>query len=116
MLGFGEAVRITQAAAEGEGLVFTGCANAATSTLTTFVLGFGIVFIGLICLIVVINLLGLIMKNVQKKQAAVPAAAAADEIPQADRGALAAAVAASIATVMGKKVSGIRILSMKKVD
>ena len=36
--------------------------------------------------------------------------------PEPNHGELVAAVSAALATVMGTKVSGIRILSMKKVD
>jgi Oxaloacetate decarboxylase, gamma chain. len=54
----------------GAGLQFTGGA-AATSTLITFLLGIGIVFIGLIALILIIKVMGAVMKSVQKKRPAV---------------------------------------------
>ena len=104
--------------AQGESaLDFTGGA-AATSTLITFLLGIGIVFIGLIALIVIIKILGALMRgtNKAKPQAeAAPEPAKAPE-PVGDRGEIIAAVSAALATVMGESVNGIRIVSFKKVD
>ena len=99
-------------------LVFEGSA-AATSTLITFLLGIGIVFIGLIALIVIIKIMGALMRGTNKKkpvsvpeqEAPMPAA-----IPEGDRGEIIAAVSAAIATVMGESVSGIRIVSFKKAE
>ncbi len=106
-------------AEEGAGLAFTG-GSAAVSTLITFLLGLGIVFIGLVALIVIIKLMSAIMKGVTKpkavKEAAVPEAPAAAAVPEGDRGEIIAAVSAAIATVMGESVGGIRIVSFKKVD
>lgn len=94
------------------------------SGLTVFGLGFGTVFVGLIMLIVIISAMSAVCrKATAKKKAAVetapataPAAAPAGDGGIEDRGAFAAAVAASIATVMGKDVDGIRIVSVKKAD
>lgn len=103
--------------AEGStGLSFEG-ASAATSTLITFLLGLGIVFIGLVALIVIIKIMGAIMRGSHKAkavptQASEPAAAA----PEGDRGEIIAAVSAAIATVLGESVSGIRIVSFKKAE
>ena len=104
-------------AEEGAGLVFTG-GEAATSTLITFLLGIGIVFIGLIALILIIKIMGGIMKAAGKRKAAampVPEEKAVPG-PDVDRGELFAAVSAAIATVMGESVGGIRIVSFKKAD
>ena len=93
--------------------------EAATSTLITFLLGLGIVFIGLIALILIVKLMGVIMRAVgkQKKEPEkAPAPAAAAPVPEGDRGEIIAAVSAAIATVLGESVSGIRIVSFKKVD
>ena len=100
------------------GLSFTGGA-AATSTLITFLLGLGIVFIGLIALILIINVMGAIMRTVQKKRPQPEQktqAAPVQSVPEGDRGEIIAAVSAAIATVLGESVSGIRIVSFKKVD
>ncbi len=90
------------------------------------VLGFGTVFVGLLCLIAIISLMGKIMaaqnaKAEAKKAAAAPVAEAPVQVAQTqpeegDRGSMIAAVSAAIATVMGKDVAGIRIHSVKKID
>ena len=94
--------------------------SALSSTLITFLLGLGIVFIGLIALIVIIKILGAIMRAVGKKkpepevEAPVPAARKAE--PEGDMGEIKAAVAAALATMLGDSVKGIRIVSFKKLD
>ncbi len=100
------------------GLDFTGGA-AATSTLITFLLGLGIVFIGLVALILIIKVMGAIMRASGKTKAVPPVEAekpAAVPVPEGDMGEIKAAVAAVIATMLGESVSGIRIVSFKKVD
>lgn len=92
--------------------------TAFTSTLITFLLGLGIVFIGLIALILIIKIMGLIMQSGRKKQAEpapAPTASKAAE-PEGDLGEIKAAVAAAIATMLGESVSGIRIVTFQKVD
>lgn len=86
-------------------------------------MGMGIVFIGLICLIVLIKILGKVSVLVDGKKAApapvvaapapVAAAPAADVIP--NRGELVAAVSAALAEELGTDVRAIRILSIKRV-
>ncbi len=86
-------------------------------------MGMGIVFIGLLCLIVLIKILGKVSELVVKDAsvAAVPAmpahvpapAPAANEIP--NRGELVAAVSAALAEELGTDVRAIRILSIKRV-
>ena len=92
---------------------------AATSTLITFLLGIGIVFIGLIALIVIIRVMGAVMHAAERKKPQIRPPereqSPAPE-PQGDRGEIVAAVSAAIATVLGESVSGIRIVSFKKVD
>ena len=85
-------------------------------------MGMGIVFIGLICLIVLIKILGAVSQLANgKKIAPVPAAAAAPvaAAPAADvipnRGELVAAVSAALAEELGTDVSAIRIHSIKRV-
>ena len=105
--------------AEGStALSFEG-GSAAVSTLITFLLGIGIVFIGLIALILIIRIMGALMRRSSKAKAEQtpvseePQSAAA---PEGDRGEIIAAVSAAIATVMGESVSGIRIVSFKKAE
>lgn len=88
--------------------------------LSTFGLGFGTVFVGLICLILIIKLMSLVFSGLNAKKAAAQEAptpsapAPAAEIP--DRGQFIAAVSAAIAASIGGDVSGLRILSVKKVN
>ena len=115
-----------------------GMAAAAADLpfLTVFVLGFGTVFVGLLALILIITLLGKIMgrstaKEAQKAAVAVPAEqpaapvqAAAEPEPASepvvedfeDRQSMVAAISAAIATVMGEDVSGIRIVSITRMN
>ena len=85
-------------------------------------MGMGIVFIGLICLIVLIKILGKVSELAAGKEsapapvatAAAPVAApAADVIP--NRGELVAAVSAALAEELGTDVTAIRIVSIKRV-
>lgn len=96
-------------------LTFEG-GSIATDTLMTFLLGFGIVFIGLVMLVFLVKLMGGIIRAVEKPKKAEPVPAETKEEPEANHGELVAAIAASLATVMGKQVSGIRIHSIKKLD
>lgn len=90
--------------------------------LSTFGLGFGTVFVGLICLILIIKLMSVILAaKPAKDKSAAPAgqqapapSAAAPEIE--NRGQFIAAVSAAIAAAMGTDVTGLRILSVKKVN
>ena len=105
-------------AEENAKLVFEG-GSAAVSTLITFLLGIGIVFIGLIALILIIRIMGALMRKSGTKEAAktaVPAEAERTPEPEANRGEIIAAVSAAIATVMGESVGGIRIVSFKKAE
>lgn len=86
--------------------------------LVVILLGIGIVFLGLVCLIFVCKLMGaLVGKAVkrEKPQAAVaaPAPAAAPAVV-ADRGELAAAISAALAEELGRDVTDLRILSITK--
>lgn len=99
--------------------------TAAQEIPTLFVcaMGMGIVFIGLVCLIVLIKILGKVSQLIVSKEAApapvaaaiapVAAAPAANEIP--NRGELVAAVSAALAEELGTDVRAIRILSIKRV-
>jgi len=96
------------------------------SSLLVCLMGMGIVFIGLICIVflcklltVACRILGLLEDNKaimnQAAPAQAPAAPAAngDEIP--NRGAFTAAVSAVLDEELGRDVSAIRILSVKKL-
>jgi len=85
-------------------------------------MGMGIVFIGLICLIVLIKIFGKVSQLVAGNEtvpapaaaaAPVAAAPAADVIP--NRGELVAAVSAALAEELGTDVTAIRIVSIKRV-
>lgn len=90
----------------------------AISDLTVFGFGFGLVFVGLICIIVICSVMGAICKKFIKKSDAVatPAAPAAQApVQAANKGELAAAIATAIAEDLGTDVTGIRIKSIKKL-
>lgn len=83
------------------------------------VLGMGIVFIGLIVLVLICWLMGVFCKNTgtaDKTAAAVSAtasAASSDAIPNKQE--LIAAISAALAEELGEDVSAIRITSIKKI-
>lgn len=87
------------------------------SSVFVCLMGMGTVFFGLICLIVLTMAMGKIVGGrtapaaAPAPAAAVPAAAA----PEANRQEIAAAVAAAVAEELGTDITGIRILSMKKL-
>jgi len=81
-------------------------------------MGMGIVFFGLICLIALTMIMGSLVSRFAPP--AVPASAAsasapAAAVPEANRQEIAAAVSAAIAEELGTDITGIRILSMKKL-
>ena len=80
-------------------------------------LGMGIVFAGLICIVVLCVLMGKIVGLLQKKgaPAAVPAAAVATAEIIPNRQELVAAISCCLAEELGTDVSAIRIVSMKKI-
>ena len=84
------------------------------STIFVCLMGMGTVFFGLICLIVLTTLLG---RLCGRKQQAAPAAAisAPAAAPAVNQQELIAAVSAAIAEELGTDITGIRILSIKKV-
>ncbi len=91
------------------------------SSLTVCLMGMGIVFIGLICIVILCKLVSVVCRLFDKEEPAAESASAvqtsaapsADEIP--NRGAFIAAVSAVLAEELGKDVSAIRILSVKKI-
>ena len=80
------------------------------------VIGMGIVFLGLLGLVLICQLLGYACASVAKKIETAPAGApvaATEEIP--NRQEFIAAVSVAIAEEMGEDVSAIRITSVRKI-
>jgi len=90
----------------------------ATATETTvpawqvIVLGLGIVFLGLICIILLIKLMSVIISLFTKKQKAQQVPASSSAMPD---GATIAAIASCLAEEMGTDVKAIRIKSIKRI-
>lgn len=101
---------------------------AGINNLTVILMGIGVVFAGLIGLIVVCTIMGKIcsaaFKNkpaVKAAPAAAPAAAATPAPAQADavianRGEFVAAVSAAIAEASGTDAGGLRIVKIEKLN
>ena len=86
------------------------------SNVFVCLMGMGTVFFGLICLVVLTTVMGKIVGGHAAPAAApVPAAVSAAPAPEANRLEIAAAVSAAIAEELGTDITGIRILSMKKL-
>ena len=84
------------------------------SIIFVYLMGMGTVFFGLICLIVLTTLLGRVCgQKQQSAPAAVSPAPAA--VSAGDQQELIAVVSAAIAEELGTDITGIRILSIKKV-
>ena len=84
---------------------------------STCVLGIGVVFAALICLVLICSLMGMIFKKLVKEKPQTPTAAAPltqDDTDPAKRVELVAAASAAIAESLGKDVSAIRIVSFRK--
>lgn len=86
---------------------------------TVFGFGFGLVFVGLICIILICSIVGSICKALikeDKKSVQAPKAQApAADTAIANKGEFVAAVSAALAEELGTDVTGIRILSIKKL-
>ena len=87
------------------------------SSLFVCLMGLGTVFFGLICLIVLTTLMGKLLGG---HASAAPALAAAAPAPastaaEPNRQEVVAAVSAAIAEELGTDITGIRIISMKKL-
>ncbi len=92
--------------------------------ITVFGFGFGLVFVGLICIIFICSIVGALCKNLikedkgttkeieQKATKSVPAATQGYQ----NKGEFVAAVSAVIAEELGTDVTGIRVLSIKKLS
>ena len=85
-------------------------------SLFVCLMGMGTVFFGLICLIVLTTIMGKIVGGHAAPAVSAPApAAAAPAAPEGNRQEIAAAVSAAIAEELGTDITGIRIVSMKKL-
>ncbi len=86
------------------------------SNLFVCLMGMGTVFIGLICIVILVSLMGWVCRKTDRPKAAAPAAAPAPAVAApAVTPAMVAAIAAVIAEDMGTSVDAIRIVSMKKL-
>ena len=100
--------------AQGQGIGFG-------ESLAKSGIGFLIVFIGLICLIAIVTILGKICQAVLKDDAKAPAAKAAApaSAPTAktieNRDELVVAFSAAVAEELGTDVSAIRVVSLKEI-
>ncbi|MCI8910980.1 MAG: OadG family protein [Oscillibacter sp.] len=85
-------------------------------SLFVCLMGMGTVFFGLICLIVLTTIMGKIVGGHAAPTVSAPASAAAvSAAPEGNRQEIAAAVSAAIAEELGTDITGIRIVSMKKL-
>lgn len=83
-------------------------------------LGMGVVFIGLICIILLCKIMSAVCQMAEKKNSdqtvtTVVSAASAVNQPIENRQEIIAAVSAALAEELGTDVSAIRILSFKKI-
>jgi len=90
------------------------------------IMGMGIVFVGLICIVLLCSIMSKVVKILEKMTSvsepvaapaptAVSAPVVAVQEPIANRQELVAAISAALAEELGTDVSAIRILSLKKV-
>ncbi|MEY8387043.1 OadG family protein [Oscillospiraceae bacterium 38-13] len=85
------------------------------SSLFVCLMGMGTVFFGLICLIVLTMIMGKIVGGHAAPAAPAPVVTAPAAAPEGNRQEIAAAVSAAIAEELGTSITGIRIVSMKKL-
>ena len=90
------------------------------SSGTVVLMGMGIVFLGLICLIFICKIMGAIFGKMPKNSKEAPKSApvsapAVVPSPIENKGELVAAISAAVAESMGTDVSKIRIHSIKKI-
>ena len=76
-------------------------------------MGMGTVFFGLVCIIILTKLMRAVLGK--KPEPAQSASGSADALPQTVTPELVAAVSAALAEELGTDITGIRIISMKKV-
>ena len=96
----------------------TGAAREYPNVLFVCAMGVGVVFLGLVCIIGLVELMNFLCGKFAKPQNSVPAVASVQsavpsEIP--DRQEIIAAVCAAIAEENGTDISAIRVLSFKEI-
>jgi len=106
-------------------LLETAVTTTELSGAFVVAMGMGTVFIGLICIILLVKLMSLIINGVAKDEAAKPAvpvaapavASAAAPVPAEipNRAEFVAAVSAAIAEDLGTDISKIQIISIKRI-
>ena len=92
---------------------FLGGISVEVSNLFVCLMGMGVTFLGLTCLIFLTGVMGKICRKYEKKAAEPEKAVTEEGIP--NRAELIAAVSAVIAEELGTDVSAIRIHSFKKI-
>lgn len=88
------------------------------SNLFVCLMGIGTVFVGLVCLILLITIMGLICRKTESAPVVAPApiASAAPAVPASGATPeLIAAISAAIAEELGTDISAIRITSLKQL-
>lgn len=85
------------------------------SNIFVCLMGIITVFFGLSCLIILTNIMGRIVGHTPSAAPAAPVPVAAPAVAEPNRQEIAAAVSAAIAEELGTDITGIRILSMKKL-
>lgn len=88
--------------------------------VTVFGFGFGLVFVGLICIILICSIMGALCQRFIKSEksepvANKPEASAPKSAEIQNKGEFIAAVSAAIAEELGTDVTGIRVISVKKL-
>ena len=92
--------------------------SAVPGPATVILLGLGIVFLGLICIILLVTLMGAILRGTAKEQKDNTQAAVTKQQEQAvipNRPEFVAAVSAAIAEELGTDISKIRIVSIRRL-
>jgi Na+-transporting methylmalonyl-CoA/oxaloacetate decarboxylase gamma subunit len=78
-------------------------------------MGMGTVFIGLICIVLICNILGAVIKGFSKTSVKPAPTVQSVDMPIPDKQAIVAGTCAVIAEELGTDVSNIRVLSFKRV-
>ncbi len=85
------------------------------SSLFVCLMGLGTVFVGLVCIILLVTLMSYVCRKSEGRSASAPAAAPVNAPKPGIQPELIAAVSAAIAEEMGTDISAIRIVSMKQI-
>lgn len=91
--------------------------KTATPDWMVVVMGVGVVFVGLILIILICKIMGMFFKKTAKanNKPETPVAPVATNAPIANRQEIIAAVTAACAEDMGKDISALRVISFKKL-